>query len=334
MRNLIVSLFVSLVTSLSVGAQEPNQTLVNQAKKEGRLVWYTTIAVPEGQEFIKRFEQRYPFIKVDMVRTGAGPMVNRILSEDNAGRHTVDVIHGVSSRGVLPHFEEKGIIASYDSPERRFIADDLKDKNGFWVSLYALPFVVIYNKALVKADDVPKVYEDLLSPKWKGKKILNDTENYAWFDGLLNYWGKEKGIAFFRKLAQQEQGFQRGARLRVQLVTAGEFHMTIGFAPHAQDYLSKNAPIDWVPLEPVVFNVSSLSLAKRAPHPNAAKLFIDFLLSKEMQVRSAVSNNIPVRVDVEPIPPRMFRGFKRIRQNLGNMSTSIELYRQIFELKE
>ena len=320
--------------SFGVRAQEHSSTLINEAKQEGRVVWYTTIAVPEGQAFIKYFEQRYPFIKVQMVRSGAGPMVNRITSEYNAGRNIVDVIHGVSSRGVLPYFEEKGIIASYESPERRFIADDLKDKNGYWVSLYALPFVLIFNKNLVKAEDVPKTYDDLLSPKWKGKKILNDTENYAWFDGLLNYWGKDKGIAFFRRLAQQEQGFQRGARLRVQLVTAGEFQMTIGFAPHAEDYISKNAPIDWVALEPVVFNVSSLSLASRAPHPNAAKLFIDFLLSKEMQARTVESNNIPVRVDVDPRPPRVFRGYKRIRQNVGDLSASINLYRQTFGLKE
>ncbi|MBI4523977.1 MAG: extracellular solute-binding protein [Deltaproteobacteria bacterium] len=320
--------------SFTALAQQPATTLVNLARQEGRVIWYTTIAIPEGQAFIKFFEQRYPFLKVEMVRSGAGPMVNRILSEYTAGRHIVDVIHGVSSRGVLPYFQEKEIITSYDSPERRFIADDLKDRDGYWVSLYALPFVLIVNKNLVKAEDVPKSYEDLLHPKWKGKKILNDTENYAWFDGLLNYWGKDKGTAFFRKLAQQEQGFQRGARLRVQLVAAGEFPMTIGFGPHAQDYISKNAPIDWIPLEPVVFNVSSLSLAKRAPHPHAAKLFMDFLLSKEMQTRTVENNNIPVRVDVDPKPRRLFRDYKRIRQNIGDLSASINLYKEIFGLRE
>lgn len=334
MRMVIFLLWISLVVPISAGAQQTEANLVSQAKQEGKLVWYTTIAITEGQQLIKLFEKKYPFLKVDMLRTGAGPMINRIQKEYAAKTYIVDVIHGVSSRGVLPYFQEKGIITNYDSRERQFIAEDLKDPNGYWYSLYALPYVLVFNKALVKREDVPKVYEDLLTPKWKGKKILNDTENYAWFDGLLRSWGKDKGIAYFRKLAEQEQIFQRGARLRVQMVAAGETHLTIGFGPHAQDYMNKGAPIDWVALEPVVFNVSSISLAKQAPHPGAAKLFIDFLLSKDVQQSSVEANNIPSRIDVDPNPPRLFKGFKRVRQNLGNISESVDLYRKIFDIRE
>jgi ABC-type Fe3+ transport system substrate-binding protein len=83
---------------------------------------------------------------------------------------------------------------------------------------------------------------------WKGRQIINDTDNFEWFDGLLKFWGRDKGLAYFRRLAQQDQIFQRGARGRIQLVAAGEAPLTIGYGPHAQSFVNQGAPIEWVPL--------------------------------------------------------------------------------------
>ena len=138
----------------------------------------------------------------------------------------------------------------------------------------------------MKPDDVPKTYEDLLKPMWKGRQIINDTDNFEWFDGLLKFWGRDKGLAYFRRLAQQDQIFQRGARGRIQLVAAGEAPLTIGYGPHAQSFVNQGAPIEWVPLEPVVVIVNTISIAQRAPHPAAANLFIDFLFSKTAQTET------------------------------------------------
>jgi iron(III) transport system substrate-binding protein len=295
---------------LPLSGAEP--TLVEASKKDGEVVWYTTMSVPESTQLAAIFEKQYPFVKVRIVRAGGGAAVNRILSEFTAGKHTVDVIEGgAESRGGLSIFKKKGIITPYMSPERKFIYDDLKDKDGFWTSIGALPIVLAYNKNLVDSKSVPKTYQDLLDPKWKGKKILNDSENYLWFGTLLNFWGKDKGLDYFGKLAGQEQVFQRGARGRLQLVIAGEFPLTITYGPHVQGYINRGAPVDWVPLEPVVVNTAAILLAKQAPHPNAAKLFIDFLFSKETQIKLRDLQRIPSRVDVDPEPPRLFKGFKR-----------------------
>jgi iron(III) transport system substrate-binding protein len=187
---------------------------------------------------------------------------------------------------------------------------------------------------MVKPEDVPKNYDDLLKPIWKGKKILNDTENFAWFDGLLKYRGCEKGLAYFRTLAQQEQVFQRGSRGRIQLVIAGEFPLTIAYAPHVQTYVNQGAPIDWVPLEPVVVIINTVSVARRAPHPSAARLFIDFLFSKGAQIKLREFHRIPSRIDVDPDPPRLFKGFKRVVQDIEdeNLSEAVDLFHQIFGL--
>jgi ABC-type Fe3+ transport system substrate-binding protein len=280
------------------------------------------------------FEKQYPFIKVDLLRSGSGPLVNRIVSEYAAKTYAADVLHGMSSRGGFTVLKQRNIIGRYDSPERKYYSADLKDKDGFWSSTFQNTFVLAYNKRNVKPDDVPKTYEDLLKPTWKGRQIINDTDNFEWFDGLLKFWGRDKGMAYFKRLAQQDQIFQRGARGRIQLVAAGEAPLTIGYGPHAQSFVNQGAPIEWVPLEPVVVIVNSISIAQRAPHAAAAKLFIDFLLSKTAQTKLREMSRIPSRSEVESDPPRLIKGFKKVVQDIENesMSESIKLFQQTFSL--
>jgi iron(III) transport system substrate-binding protein len=294
----------------------------------------TLHSIPEGKQFADSFEKQFPFVKVEIFRSGAGAIVNRIFSEYGTKNYRFDVAQGISSRGVIPAFKQKEIIGSYQSPEYKFVPNDLKDKEGYWASNYQNTIVLAYNKRMVKPEDVPKTYDDLLKSIWKGKQILNDTENFAWFDGLLKYWGRDKGLAYFRKLAQQEQVFQRGARGRVQLVAAGEFPLTIGYGPHIQSFVHQGAPIDWVPLEPVVVVINTVSVARRPPHASAARLFVDFLFSKEAQLKLRELNRIPARMDVDPDPPRLFKGFKRVAQDIEdeNLSESVDLFHKTFGL--
>jgi ABC-type Fe3+ transport system substrate-binding protein len=309
--------------------------LAEKAKKEGKVAWYTVLSVPESRKLADIFEKQYPPIKVEILRSGGGALVNRILSEFSAGVHKADVILGADSRGGIPVFKKRGVITKYEFPQRKFVADDLKDPDGYWTSLYQLTFVLAYNKELVKPEDVPRTYDDLLEPRWKGRKILNDTENFVWFATLLNYWGREKGLAYFSKLAEQEQVFQRGARGRIQLVMAGEYPLTIGYGPHAQGYVNQGAPMDWAPLEPVVVSPISILLAKRALHPNAAKLFIDFLFSKEVHLKLRSFSRIPSRTDVDSDPPRLFKGFKKVtfdNDAASGLTEFVDLYRKTFGL--
>jgi iron(III) transport system substrate-binding protein len=307
---------------------------IAQAKKEGRVAWYTTVSIPEAQEFAALFQKQFSFLKVDIIRTGSSALVNRMISEHNAEKYLIDVLQGFSSRGGYIAVKQRQILGRYHSPEYKFLPRELKDPKGYWGSQYQNTFVLAYNTRMVKPADVPKTYDDLLKPIWKGKKILNDTENHEWFDGLLHYWGKEKGLAYFRKLAQQEQVFQRGARGRVQLVAAGEFPLTIAYGPHVQSFIGKGAPVDWIPLEPVVTVINTVSVGAKAPHPAAARLFVDFLFSRPGQLKLREMNRIPSREDVEADPPRLFRGFKKIIQDLENdtMEESVELYQKIFNL--
>jgi iron(III) transport system substrate-binding protein len=315
-------------------AQVSSPELVTQAKKEGRVVWYSTVSIPESKQLSDMFEKQYPFVKVELLRSGSGALVNRLVSEYAAKNYSADVLQGTSSRGGLTALKQRNILGRYESPAQKFLAPELKDKAGYWASTFLNTFVLAYNKRNVKPDDVPRIYDDLLKPIWKGRQIINDTENFEWFDGLLKYWGREKGLAYFRRLAQQEQIFQRGARGRIQLVAAGEAPLTIGYGPHAQSFVNQGAPIEWVPLEPVVVIVSTVSIAQRPPHPAAAKLFIDFLFSKPAQLKLREMSRIPSRSDVEPDPPRLMKGFKRVIQDVENenMAESTRLFQQTFGL--
>ena len=236
---------------------------------------------------------------------------------------------------VLPLIERK-LLASYLSPETKMIDSDLVDKEGYWTAYYVNAYVLGYNTKLVKKDDVPKTYEALLDPKWKNRQISVDTEAYGMLQGLIGIWGKEKAVAYFKRLAAQDAVPKRGNTERVQLAVAGEYPLILAYNQTIERMTQRKAPIDWVPLEPAVVQVNPAMLAAKAPHPNAARLFLDFILSKEGAEMLRGFQRIPVRKDVEPDPPRLFRGFKRViesPEDYKNFDETVKLYLEIFKLR-
>ena len=210
------------------------------------------------------------------------------------------------------------------------------DDEGYWTPYYVNPYVLGYNTKLIKKEEAPKTYEQLLEPKWKGRKISIDDSAYGLLAGLTRAWGKEKAVEYFKKLAGQDPVVQRGNTNRVQLAMAGEFPLIIAYAPTIQRETSKQHPIDWVPLEPVPVQVNPMMLAAKAPHPNAGKLFIDFLLSKEGQKMLVGFRRIPVREDVDADPPRLFKGYKRVvehPEDYRNFNETVRLYQEILGIR-
>ena len=313
---------------------DPDPKLIEGAKKEGRFVYWTTMTLSQSKKVVDTFQEKYPFIKVDLYRTGGGPMLNKILTENRAGRNAWDVVSG---RGelFLPLMGKK-LLAPYHSPEAKSLPSDLVDKGGYWSGYYVNPYALGYNTELVKKADVPRTYEDLLKPKWKGGKISIDNEAFGFLSGLIKAWGKEKATSYFKKLAAQEPVPMRGNTNRVQLVMAGEFPLIIAYAPTIQRATTRGAPIDWVPLEPVPVQVNPLMLGSKSPHPNAAKLFIDFVLSQQGQEQLVGFQRIPTRRGVYPKPARLFKGYKRIVEKpdgYTNYSEVVKLYQDILKLR-
>lgn len=312
----------------------PNPKIIEGAKKEGQLVYYTTMTLEQSKQTVDLFEKKYPFIKVTLFRTGGGPLLNKIFTESRGGRHDWDVVVGRGEM-VLPLMQRK-LLASYPTLESKMIDEQLVDKEGYWVAYYVNSFVLGWNTKLVKKQDVPKTYEELLNPKWKGGLISLDTEAYGMFEGLKGVWGKEKTIAYFKRLAALDPVLKRGNSERVQLAAAGEYPLIVAYNQTIQRLTSRGAPIDWLPLEPAVTQVNPAMIGAKAPHPNAARLFFDYLLSKEGQEQLRGYQRIPVRKDVEPDPPRLFRGYKYVIENpedYSDFDATVKQYLEIFKLR-
>ena len=330
----IAGVFLCCVTPILPAHADSQSKLIEAAKSEGAMSFYTTMTLSQSKKVVDRFQKKYPFIKPELFRGGGDEVLNRILNESRGGLNAWDV---VSTRGdsVLTLKDAK-LIAPYRSPESKAIDSDLVDDDGYWTAYYVNPYVLGYNTNLVKKEDVPKTYEGLLDPKWKGRKISIDDSAYGLLAGLIRAWGKEKAVDYFKKLAAQEPVVMRGNTNRVQLTMAGEYPLIIAYAPTIQRETSKGHPMDWVPLEPVPVQVNPMMLAANAPHPNAGKLFINFLLSKEGQKMLVGFRRIPVREDVDPEPPRLFKGYKRIvehPEDYKNFDQTVKLYQEIFGLR-
>jgi iron(III) transport system substrate-binding protein len=332
---LLLSLLAVALTPVPVFSQESQtQKIIEAARKEGEVVWYTTMSSDQSNAFMARFQQKYPFLKPSVTRLGGSALLNRILTEAKAGKNFFDVAHGTGEI-VLP-LMEMGLLAPYLSPERKMIPEDLKDKQGFWTSVYVNSVVLGYNTNLVKGQPLPRTYNDLLQPRWKGRKISLDDTYATFLQGLISAWGKEKALDYLKKLAEQDPVVMRGSTVRVQLAAAGEFPLVIAYANIIQYLAEKGAPVDWVPLDPAVISVNTVMAGAKAIHPNAAKLFIDFALSKEGQEKLWDFQRIPSRSDVEPKPARLFRGYKRYvvhPEEMQNLDETAKLYSQILKTR-
>jgi iron(III) transport system substrate-binding protein len=330
----VAALFAAAQTCLAAQPADPTAKLIEGAKKEGQAVWYTTTTLDQSQLVVQAFEKKYPFVKVTLFRTGGGPLLNKILTESRGGLNAWDVAVGRGEM-VLPLIDKK-LLATYVSPERSGVYPDLMDKRGYWTAWYVNGYVLGFNTKLVKKDDVPKTYDALLNPKWKGGQISVDTEAFGMLQGLIGAWGKEKAVGYFKRLAAMDPVPKRGNTERVQLAVAGEYPLILAYNQTIERMTQRKAPIDWLPLEPVVIQVNPAMLAAKAPHPNAGRLFMDFLISKEGGEMLRSFQRIPVRKDVEPDPPRLFRGFKYVIESpegYKNFDETVSQYNSIFKLR-
>ncbi len=278
-----------------------DEKLIEAAKREGKVVWYTVAG--ESQDLSKEFEKKYPFIKVEVVRATVYSLLNRMLTEARAGLYPYDVVR--QANFPINLLIQKGLVQLYESPERKAFELGWRDKQGYWTSTDDNYFVVGFSTRLVSETEAPKDWEDLLAPRWQGK-ICMDPDNHILLGGLEQRWGKEKAIAFFKRLARQNIQFRKGNTLLAQLIVAGEYPLGFVYAHRVEFLKSQGAPMDWVAtMDPIVMTVGPLALAGKPQHPNAGKLLIDFLLSQEGQKQLQKYYRIPSRADLEPLSPKL-----------------------------
>jgi iron(III) transport system substrate-binding protein len=260
-----------------------SETLEKEGRKEGELVWYAAMASDRAGELIKVFEAKYPFLKVRFQPGGATRQMEQLMVEHRTKKHRADIIN--TRRSFVGVMAKAGAIARYRTPLRSALRDGFIDKEGLVNGIYAQPRVFLFNTRMVAREKAPQSFDDLLDPRWKDKLGM-DTTDYDWLASLIDFYGRSKAMEFAGKLAKQQLNLRRGPTLLVQLAVAGEFPVVIdAFPEEIIQMKNAKAPADFVFSEPFVpvKTPTTVSISSGAPHPHAAALFVDFLLSKAGQ---------------------------------------------------
>ncbi len=290
----------------SGGCLAADAALVEAAKKEGKVTWYTTQIVSQiVRPTVAAFEKKYG-IKVEYVRANAVDLSMRVSTEAKAGKVLADVVDGT---GTAVNLLKEKLIAKY-IPNNSLPAQ-FKDPNGYWIAtnLYVLSYG--YNTNLVKKDEVPRTWQDLLNPKWKGQLVWNSVPSAGAGQGFIGVvlaeMGEEKGMAYLRELAKQNiTGLKVSARQVLDRVVAGEYAIAINiFNNHPLVSAERGAPVAFSPSQPALAVFSVAALTAGAPNPNAGKLLIDFITSPEGQKVYADAGELPVDPGVTPKYPQL-----------------------------
>ena len=306
-RLAAAALALCLVTGTS--ARAADQLLVDAARKEGKVVWYTTLIVNQVVLPLKSaFEKKYPGVTLDYARNDEGPTAIRLLNEAKSGQMQADVFDGLTVNVAL---KREGLLARLDVPNAADYPPEMKDVDGTWQALLLFVFTPGFNTTLVSKADAPRTYQDLLDPKWKGKMAWNPNSSagaIGFVGNILLTMGPEKGMDYLRALAKQQiVNVEASSRAILDQVIAGEYPIGLMmFNNHTVISARKGAPSDWLPMEPVPVAFDSLGLMKNAPHPNAAKLLVEFLLSEEGQLVLKDADYLPAN----PKIPAMKAGMR------------------------
>jgi ABC-type Fe3+ transport system substrate-binding protein len=286
-RALTAVVVVTICFAAGPGRAALDDATIAAGKKEGEVVWYSTQIISQLVRPVSAaFEKKYPGIKVRAIRANSTEVAVKILNESRAGKVQVDVFDGTAA--VVPLKREGFVLQWQPEPARAYPAE-YKDPEGYWVANNLFVNTPGYNTSLIPKGSEPKTYADLLDPKWRGKMAWNglpSTSGATGFIGtVLAEMGQEQGMAYLRELAKQKIANVAGAAREVlDQVIAGEYAIALNiFNHHAVISAKKGAPVDWIKMEPVTGSLSVVSVHKNAPHPNAAKLLADFIISREGQ---------------------------------------------------
>jgi iron(III) transport system substrate-binding protein len=254
--------------------------LLERARKEGAVTLYTSLAPTESVPLMAEFEKKYG-IKVTVWRGLSDGVVQRVVNEGRAKRHTVDVVE--TNGPEMEMLAREKMLSEFHSPHIADLPQGMIPKHRMWMPDRVNFFVVAFNTQKVKREDLPKHYEGFTEPKWKGRIAIESTDA-EWMGGLVNALGEQRGMTFFRKLSEQKPDVRKGHILLAQMVAAGETDVGLTiYNANAQSLKQRGAPIDWVPIEPTLARPQGVGVARNAPHPHAAALLADFFLSPEAQ---------------------------------------------------
>ncbi len=293
MRSIATCAVVLLAHLTLAGSASGQDARVDAAKKEGKVVWYTSLALPSAEKVAKLFEAAYPGIKVEVHRTGSQRILQRVMQELQANIKNVDVVH-TSDAGHFVLLKDKKLLAKYTPPGLDGFPAGFKDKDGYYYGLRATVNVIAYNTKIVTAAEAPKTWKELLDPKWKGKLVTA----HPGYSGVISTHVLAlvhlHGWDYFKQLAQNKVMLVQSAVDPAGVVASGERPVAVNGGDYTfYQTKKKGNPVEIVyPKEGVPLVVSPTAITSFAPHPSAARLFTDFGFSREVQQVMADSEGL------------------------------------------
>ena len=270
--------------------------LMERAKQEGVVALYTSLAPTESMPLAEAFEKKHG-IKVELWRALSDKVVQRVITEAQGGRHAVDVIE--TNGPEMEMLAREKVLAEFHSPHQADLPAAAIPSHRTWFPDRMNFFVVAFNTAKVKRSEIPTTYEGFVDPKWKGRIGIEATDA-EWMATLIKKWGDKKGMEYFRKLSAMKPDVRKGHVLLAELIAAGEVPVGLTvYNSNVESLKRKGAPIDFVPVQPVAARPQGIGVARGAPHPHAALLFTDFVLSPEGQKLFESMGRVPASTKVK-----------------------------------
>lgn len=272
--------------------------LYEAAKAEGEVVWYTgLIQKTLIRPMVEAFEAKYPGVKVTIAGGTSPDLLLKVLNEAKAGVYMADVI----TPARIDKLKQADLLATYAPEVAKDFPTEFKDTGGQWTSLLLYVYGTAINTELVKAGEEPDSLEDYLDPRWKGKlawaSMLTPVTGPGFAAAIFQRIGEEKGSEYLTKLAAQEMiSVPTNQRVVLDQLIAGQYPVALlMFQHHVFTSAEKGAPVKWIPTDPVIKATEEIVLLKHAPHPNAGKLLLEFVLSEEGAKIISDANYTPAR---------------------------------------
>ena len=311
------ALGATLCLTQTVFAQEAPAAMVEAAKKEGRVVWYTSYVSPQLHDQVKKnFERKYG-ITVDLLNVRASELEERLRSEQSAGRFVADMIqHGQAS---ITRLYRAGQVQEYGDVPNTANMIEGQQAEKWEIGSLITGYSIMVNANMVTPEEEPKSWKDLLDPKWKGRILSDDVRTvgggFAFFSATMGH--PEFGEAYHRALVKQDLVFTRDIGQSERRVARGEYPIWI---PQVSVNIQglKGLPIRVItPKEGVAYVRLDNGMLKNAPHPNAARLFMNYYISEENQLMVASMGLLSVTRGVQEKVPQD----KRVMEGARLMGT-------------
>lgn len=316
MQALLLALALALLVAMPAAGQtltpeqvanlrgpDRQRVLEEGARREGELLWVGSFNEENARPILAGFAAKYPFVKVNRVRTDSIKALHRVLAELRARQPRTDLI----TSSAVVELRAAGAVLAFHSPLLDTFNPEHRDPDGFAAPLYFVyNGLAAYNTTLVSPGEAPRSYDDLLDPKWKGQMaVSSSSSSFPQFISFLRLqWGDERAKSYLEKLAQQKVAIRgESARTVLGMIAAGEHKIMINpTLAHVGEYTRKGAPLEVLHANPTQISSTPLLLAKGAPHPHATMLLIDYLLGPEAQGMLRDAGYFPANPTVELAP--------------------------------